>query len=129
MNFMEIRLANIADAKRLFDWRNDPLTRAMSRNNEPIAWDQHLAWLTTRLGRPEPKLFIAMVGDHEVGTFRIDEDEISYTIAPDSRGYGFGCEMLTRAREMYGQLRAEILDRNSASIKIAERAGHLVHIL
>lgn len=121
--------AGLNDAKVLFDWRNDPLTREMSKHSAPIDWDSHVAWLTARLARSEPHLYIASFKDRPVGTFRVDGDEISYTISPDERGKGYGLLMLCRAREMFGALRAEIYSRNAASIKVAERSGMLVKIL
>ena len=126
---MIIRPATLEDAKLLFEWRNDPLTRAMSRNSDPVQWDTHVTWLTGRLAISNPQLYIAAVDDHQVGTFRVDADEISYTVAPDFRGRGFGLAMLREAREMFGPLRAEIYERNVASIKAAEKAGLLVRIL
>lgn len=123
---LSIRPARIEDAKTLFNWRNDELTRAMSRNPDPVEWQNHIDWLTARLSRLEPGLFIV---EQPVGTFRIDGDEISYTVAPEQRGKGIGTQMLRQARELFGQLKAEIFERNQASIKIAERAGMLVVII
>ena len=126
---LTIRPAHIDDARTLFDWRNDPLTRAMSRNDAPVAWEAHLAWLTDRLARPEPGLYLAHFFGRPSGTFRIDGDEISYTVAPEARGSGFGLLMLRHVKDNFGPLRAEIYARNKASIRIAERAGLHVHII
>jgi RimJ/RimL family protein N-acetyltransferase len=68
-------------------------------------------------------------GRTAVGTFRIDGDEISYTVAPDCRGMGACTAMLRQAHAMFGPLRAEIKPENIASIKAAERAGMIVHLL
>lgn len=124
-----IRQATLDDAPLLLEWRNDPLTREMSKDREPVEWDRHIAWLSARLARENPNLFIAESNGNPVGTFRVDGDEISYTIAPTLRGNGVGLKMLTAAKEMFGPLRAEIFSRNVASIKLATRAGMLVHIL
>jgi RimJ/RimL family protein N-acetyltransferase len=126
---MNIRPAQMSDAEALFRWRNDALTREMSHNQDPVEWDAHIAWLKARLARPEPNLYIAECDGLSIGTVRVDGDEISYTIAPDARGRGLGLAMLQKAKEMFGQLRAEIYERNIASIKIAERAGMRLHIL
>lgn len=125
---MLIRNATMADSQHLFDWRNDPLTRSMSKSREPVPWDQHINWLTMRLVRQQPGLFIAELTE-PVGTLRIDGDEISYTVAPAYRGQGLGYRMLKAASLRFGQFRAEIYRRNLPSIKIAERAGMLVVIL
>jgi RimJ/RimL family protein N-acetyltransferase len=124
---MQTRPAQMSDAETLFRWRNDELTRAMFKNSGVVPWPDHLRWLTARLERPG--LFIAEIDGIPVGTFRVDDDEISYTIAPEHRGKGYGLAMLIKAHEMFGSLRAEIFPRNVPSIKIAERAGMQVVIL
>lgn len=126
---MEIRPATMDDAQRLFDWRNDPLTRAMSINTEPVEWTGHVAWLERRLSRNAPMLFIAEIDGAPVGTFRIDADEISYTVAPEHRGRGAAKAMLQIAFARFGKLRAEIKPENVASIKAALAAGHEVALL
>lgn len=126
---MHIIPAHLDHAQLLFEWRNDPVTRTMSKNQEPVPWENHVVWLTARLARESPNLFVAIVDGRTVGTFRVDDAEISYTVAPDSRGRGLGHEMLSMAREMFGPLVAEIYERNAASIKIASRAGMVVKIL
>jgi RimJ/RimL family protein N-acetyltransferase len=124
------REATIDDAKILFDWRNDELTRAMSRSPDLVEWDNHLSWLNNRLNRIEPHLYIVVVEDEPVGTFRIDHgDEVSYTIAPAKRRKGFGLAMLHMVRAKFGPLRAEIFERNIASLEIAKKAGLTAHVM
>ncbi|WP_414471782.1 GNAT family N-acetyltransferase [Microvirga sp. M2] len=126
---MRIRPVVIGDARVLFDWRNDPLTRAMSRTTDPVEWDRHVAWLTRRLEAPEPHLYIAEVDGRPVGTIRIDGEEVSYTVTPSERGKGYAVEMLRWARERFGMLTAGIKPENEASIRAAEKAGHNVRLL
>lgn len=126
---MDIRLATLEDAQTLLEWRNDPLTRAMSHNQDLVQWDAHVRWLGLRLDRPEPRLYVATHDGHPIGTFRVDGDQISYTISPHARGNGHGYAMLCKAREMFGPMVAEIYEHNTASIKIAERSGMIVRIL
>lgn len=123
---LSYRAATIDDARVLFDWRNDPLTRAMSRNDAPVEWGEHLAWLERRLALPEPHLYVVEAEQTPVATFRIDSDEISYTVAPGHRGVGIATASLRLARQRFGALRAEIKTDNVASIKAATRAGHIV---
>ena len=81
----------MADAERLFAWRNDPLTRAMSRNPEPIEWVDHLAWLEASIAEPSRDLRIAERNGIPVATFRYDhgaETEFSITMAPEWRCRG-----------------------------------------
>lgn len=70
-----------------------------------------------------PNLFIAKIDSDNVGTFRIDGDEVSYTIAPAFRGRGLATKLLREVRARFGRLQAEIYPHNVASIRAAERAG------
>lgn len=124
-----LRPATMNDAQCLFDWRNDPLTRANSVNSDPVEWSGHVAWLERRLSRDEPGLFVAVEGDELVGTVRIDDDEISYTVSPDHRGRGLATAMLMLAYEAFGQKIAKIKPENRASIRAAEKAGHQVELI
>ena len=123
------RPATASDAQRLFEWRNDRLTREMSRSAELIEWRDHLHWLEDRLARREPHLYIAEFEGRPIGSFRLDGDSVSYTIAPDCRGHGYATTLLALVRKDFGKKRAEIFRRNVPSIKAAEQSGHQVVLL
>ena len=46
---LQLRPVTPRDARLLFDWVNEPRTRAMSFLSQPIEWDQHCNWLEERL--------------------------------------------------------------------------------
>lgn len=126
---MKLRPASIDDAQLLFDWRNEPLTQAMSVNTEPVAWDDHAKWLSTRLARPEPGLYICEDDGTPCGMVRIDNDEISYTVDTGFRGKGLATKMLILARHQFGPKRAKVKRSNEASAKAATKAGHTVEYI
>lgn len=126
---MNIRQATIDDTQTLFEWRNDKLTRQMSRNANVVAMPDHIAWLQKRLARENPDIYITEKSGVSVGTFRIDDAEISYTVAPNQREKGVATEMLIEARKLFGVKRAEIKPGNVASIKAATKAGHIVVLI
>ncbi|MCY1346577.1 hypothetical protein D9M68_505310 [compost metagenome] len=126
---MDLRKATIEDAKLLFDWRNDRQTREMSRDTLELPWEDHVGWLTNRLQRDDHGVYIAEINGVPVGTVRIDYDEISYTVAPEQRRKGVGEAMLFEAKKAFGQKVAEVKRENMASVKIAERAGHIVKLI
>lgn len=126
---MKLRLATIDDARQLFEWQNDSLTLAMSVNSDPVEWDDHVGWLTERLSRAPPDLFIAELNGTSVGTVRLDDDEISYTVAPEHRGKGIATSMLIEAHRQFGPKLAKIKPHNLASIQAARKAGHTVQLL
>lgn len=124
---MLIREAALTDAGFLLDLRNDELTRAMCKTHEPVERKTHIAWLTARLGRKTPDLYVAEINGVPVGTIRIDAGmSLSYATAPAYRGKGYATEMLQWAHDKFGVLIAEIYADNIPSIRAATKAGHNV---
>lgn len=119
---MKLRPATMNDARLLFAWRNDPLTRANSISTEEVAWDDHIAWLAECLQNPARQLLIAEQAGSPVGTVRIDDGrQLSWTVAPHARGSGVGKQMvaLVAKRGHTAQIRRD----NIASQRIAQAAG------
>ena len=114
------------DAQLLFEWRNDPATRAASHNTAPLDFDLHLMWLKASLGNDARRLYVAMLDGVPVGTIRADLSdvtELSWTVAPQWRGRGVGTRMVALAAATHSPVRAEIKSANIASQRIAEKAG------
>jgi RimJ/RimL family protein N-acetyltransferase len=124
-----LRPATVADGRMLFDWRNDEITRANSRDGGIVSWEAHRAWLDMVLADPTRELLIAEIADTPVGTVRLDrlatEVELSWTVAPEHRDQGIGRAMVAVAvvRCPGVRLRARILHTNRASMAIAQAAG------
>ncbi|HEY5279832.1 MAG TPA: GNAT family N-acetyltransferase [Pseudolabrys sp.] len=122
---LKIRPAIRSDAMLLLEWRNDPLTRKMFKTSDTITWSDHIAWLEKRIAQVEPHLYVAEnENDIAIGTIRVDDRRLSYTVGPSFRGRGYATEMLIWARNRFGVLIAEIRHENVASIRAAKRAGH-----
>jgi RimJ/RimL family protein N-acetyltransferase len=126
--FYRLRPATLEDAKLLFEWRNDPSTRAASHDTAEIGWETHIAWLEKILADPNRRLLLAQRGDAPVGTVRADFAngvyELSWTVAPEYRGCGVGAAIVRKvAEEIPEALRAEVKVGNTASARIAEKAG------
>lgn len=130
---IRLRTAGLSDGKMLFDWRNDPDTRAASHNTDELNLNDHMRWFKGTLENPKRKLLIAEKGTEPVGTVRIDLDdtgnsaELSWTVAPSARGKGIGKQMVAEvaATEPWCSLslRAEVKEGNIPSKQIAEAAG------
>lgn len=126
---IEFRKATLNDAKRLLEWRNDPLTRQNSFHTEIIDLQTHTRWLEQLLQNPHATLYIIECDGEPAASLRADhlpegEIELSWTVDPSHRGKGLGKALLTQARSLIkGVLIAQIKKTNSASIKMAEAAG------
>ncbi|TYL48762.1 GNAT family N-acetyltransferase [Marinomonas sp. IMCC 4694] len=126
---VNLRPATMADAKRLFEWRNDPETRKASHNNEEIRFDVHLKWLEVSLNSPDTRrLWVAEWQGRAVGSCRADRAgrawTLSWVVAPQARGKGVAQQMLsTLIAHFQDPLLAEIKVGNMASIKASENVG------
>lgn len=99
-----VRPATLDDAGRLLEWRNDPVTRAVSRQHDAVPAADHLAWLRASLGRLDRHLLVGACEGTDVGTVRWDrvadaEWEVSITVAPGARGRGVAGPLLRAAEQ------------------------------
>jgi len=132
---VEIRLARTDDARSLFEWRNDPSVRAMSRTADLIDWETHRNWLTSVLNSPNRFLLIGQHAGSPVGVVRFDvqgeEAEISvYLVSgphPPRQGRGLlrSAELwLAANRPSVSRIRAEVLAGNTRSERLFVGAGY-----
>lgn len=127
---MKMRAAHIADSLLLLTWRNDLETRRNSMNQDIVEWEEHEKWFMSVLRNPQRRLYIAEIRGIRIGTVRADYDkeddtwELSWTVAPDQRGQGFGTAMVAEAIHLFDwTVKARIKIDNTASIKIAISTG------
>ncbi len=125
---MQLRLATLDDADFLLRLRNDAGTRAQSLHEDVVDAANHQAYLTSHIDAENVRLYIALDGDIAVGTCRSelgnDESELSWTIAPEQRGRGYGGHMLTALLAITpGPVIAVIKDGNLASRRMVEHAS------
>jgi spore coat polysaccharide biosynthesis predicted glycosyltransferase SpsG/RimJ/RimL family protein N-acetyltransferase len=138
---LAVRPADVQDARLLWEWRNDPGTRASSRNGDLIQWDQHLAWLETSLAREDRKLLLVEDEIGPVGTVRWDlegdgEWEVSITMAPERRGQSLARPLLRAAEVALSDVAASSRTHvtaylavvnvdNGASLRLFESSAYL----
>lgn len=95
----------------------------MSKYKGGVGWDEHVGWLDRRLKMDQPNLFIFELNQEPVATFRIDGEDVSYTVAPEHRNRGVAKMMLNEVRSRFGCLRAHVYADNEPSIRVARSAG------
>lgn len=104
---MIVRAARADDSARLFAWRNDPTTVAMSGTGSPVAWQDHAAWYQAALAATTRAIFIGEQNGVAIGTVRFDEAktrneaEVSINLAPEIRGRGMSRPLLNAAMRAY----------------------------
>jgi RimJ/RimL family protein N-acetyltransferase len=123
-----------ADCRLIWEWANEPATRAASFSEEPIPWEQHRGWFAARLDDTGCLFFIALDAAGEpVGQVRLDIDGdvavISIGLASGFHGLGYGPEVIRRAvRELLAsrpvaRIDAFIRAENTASYRAFLKAG------
>ncbi len=130
---MKLRKADINDAGTILEWRNDESTREGSFSKDIIQWEDHIKWYEKKLADENCLMFIAEDEGRSVGSLRIDIDEnvgeISYMVAPEMRGRGYGKEILECTEkelpERISVLAGLVRKENQASIKCFENNGYV----
>jgi UDP-2,4-diacetamido-2,4,6-trideoxy-beta-L-altropyranose hydrolase len=122
------------DFRLIWEWANDPVTRANSFESAAIPWEQHREWCKSKINNPRCSFWIAANKNlGRVGVVRFDRDDgeatISLSVDPQARGRGCGTEVIKLACDRLFQssdvnlVRALIKPANKASIRAFERAG------
>lgn len=131
---IKIRPAERKDELMIFEWSNDPLTREMSFDQEPILLENHRNWYQRILSSTDTHLFVVeafLVGRRvSISQMRIDhKGVISFSLSPDYRGKGYGTLILSECLKYiksnlgYHEVIAWIKQENIPSIKTFEKAG------
>lgn len=135
---MELRRARAADAQAVFDWRNDPVTRAASLSTAEVDWHTHQRWFARALENPRLVMYLAeqQAEPQLIGMCRFDINEagdsaeVSINLNPLARGQRLAQPLLDGAIRSFGdehgavrELSAQIRAENYASRLIFERAG------
>lgn len=134
---IEIRAAGHDDSHRLFEWRNHPTVRAVSRSAELISWDDHQKWFASVLADRNRLLLIGWREGLPVGVVRFDilgdGAEVSIYLVPGIQGGGHGRDLLQSAERWFianrpeiRRLLAHVLDGNEPSRRLFSGAGYQV---
>lgn len=137
MSDVEVRVARLDDSQNLFQWRNHPAIREVSRNTNEIDWHSHQNWFASVLADTERILLIGQRSGNPVGVVRFDvqndEAEISIYLVPDVGIPGLGRALLLSAEQWLAAnhpaiqgIRAHVLGANDRSKRLFIGAGYQV---
>ncbi|GAA5495483.1 hypothetical protein Rhal01_01658 [Rubritalea halochordaticola] len=133
---IQLRKARLEDAYTLWEWANDPVTRASSFQSDPIPWENHCQWLEDSIGNPQRHLLLATGSkDEPLAQCRFDQSSpavyiISISLSPHIRGTGLAPLIIRKASQHLKSshpsitIEAWIKIENSASVRSFERAGY-----
>ena len=137
---IEIRQVTEQDSQQLFDWRNHPTIRAVSKNNNPIVWQDHQKWFGAVVADQNRELLIGINSNQPVGVVRFDKDgdiaEVSIYLVPEGGFKGQGRNLLSSAerwlkanRPHIKSIRASVLNENTVSKNLFLGANYRKHTI
>jgi UDP-2,4-diacetamido-2,4,6-trideoxy-beta-L-altropyranose hydrolase len=132
---LRLRPVRQGDCRLLWEWANDPQTRASAFSSRLVSWDEHTTWFNRSLTDPGCFMFLA-TDEHDVPVgqtrFNLKEDgmaEIDVSVNPTRRGAGYGALLISLGvvrlfrQHRLGCVRALIKAENIASARAFEKAG------
>ena len=133
---MKIRGVDKSDIVHLFEWRNDSLTRHMSKHSNKVTYEEHKKWFEYSLTNPLRKMYIGITEEERVGICRFDLDkimtssEVTINLNPIMRGKNLSYDLLFNSIKIYKKenqvsFTATIKKENRISLKIFEKYGFL----
>lgn len=131
-----------SDAEKIFAWRNDPETLAMSYHTEMRDWNTfYREFIHSYFNWPSLPPLFAVVGGQRIAFIRLEPAnhpydtsikscEISINVAPEYRGKGIGTKILNQVniwieKQGYKAVLAEIKTENVKSHKAFQKAGYV----
>ncbi len=111
-NGVVIRPATAGDSRSIFEWRNHPDIRAVSRSTDEICWESHENWFASVLDDPERMLLIGEINGQPLGVVRFDIHnsgaDVSIYLVPRNKTQGRGRDLLRSAEQWFVRVRPEI---------------------
>jgi len=129
-----LRPAHAEDCRLLWEWRNDPDTRAASFGSEPIPFERHRAWFEEHVGSSDTRIWVVLdPAGNGIGYVRFQirgaEAEVSVALGRNERGKGYGSKAIRAASNkmlslgLAQKLVALVKKSNPGSRRSFERAG------
>lgn len=128
-----IRRATESDSKDVWEWRNDPESKANSISEDNISWDIHCSWYQHALQNPDKFIYIGIDSDeNKIGMCRFDvienQAEVSIIVNPLFRKKKISKPLLTTAINQFSKastiaLHATIKHTNILSQQCFLKAG------
>lgn len=133
---LNLRSVIAEDRKIIWEWANDPITRAASFSSAPIPWNEHIRWFAGKLADPNCQFFMILdAHDCPIGQIRYDIEEreavVSIALASSQRGQGYGRQVLCKASQGIFEntavelIHAYIKPDNVRSIHVFSSAGFI----
>lgn len=130
-----LRLAAVADCRRVFEWQCLPGTRRYARNPAVPDWKEHRRWFERKLADHRAVMNLVEVDGAPAGVVRLDHAgerqaaplyEVSIFLDPAFTGRGVATAALQATAQLlpFAWLKAFVLPENETSLRLFARAGY-----
>lgn len=134
---IEIRAAGPDDSEKLFEWRNHPTIRAVSRTPDVINWEDHQEWFASVMSSSDRLLLIGQCEGSPIGVVRFDikgeNVSVSIYLVPEIKQPVQGRKLLQSAeywlvanRPEVNKINAYVMGGNNRSQRLFSGAGYQV---
>ena len=134
---MKLRYANCSDIDDILIWRNDELTRKMSKYQDLVKPEEHSNWFKSSLRDPRRIIYIGLKDAIKVGVCHFNcnenyiEAEVSINLNPIMRKKKLAEKLLHTAMCEFFKthkinLKAEIKKNNFSSAVIFQKCGFIL---
>lgn len=128
-----VRRADLEDAPKIWEIRNNPTARRESLNTEEIPLDSHLAWFENKYSEKSDNVcFVIEEEGFVIGYCRLDLNNNNYlasiAIDPNHHGKGLGTYLLGESLRQFGSKKnilATVKKDNPASLRIFQKNGFI----
>ncbi|WP_341457728.1 GNAT family N-acetyltransferase [Clostridium botulinum] len=128
--------ANESHCELIYEWSNDDEVRKNSFNSNKIIYEEHAKWYLNKLRDSNCCIYLLADANKSIGIVRIERKQnknvISYSIAKEFRGKGYGYKILLKLEEELIKEYKEIVltgyvkEENISSIKIFKKLNYKV---
>ena len=139
---LKIVNADKSHSREIWEWRNNSITRSVSRKTDQVEWNNHEVWFKNSLESNRVFLYVGINKKFEknvpIGVIRFNQMnisqnhyEVSINIAPHARKKGFGYYLLRDGTKKFieeidkcNRIYALVKVNNIPSIKLFTSAGY-----
>ena len=142
---LTILQASHLHSRTIWEWRNDPTTRSVSRSSAFVTWHDHQVWFDNVMQDPFTYLYVGCFKHlsltQPVGVIRfslIDQEnhfyEVSLNVSPSLRGKGLGRRLLSMGTSTFvsavqncSRILAEVKSTNINSNLLFQSSGYSLY--
>jgi UDP-2,4-diacetamido-2,4,6-trideoxy-beta-L-altropyranose hydrolase len=131
-----LRPIEVADERRLLEWRGNPDVRRWMRDSAPLGPERHAEWMRRMLAHERPTAFVFERGGEPAGFVQfsptkgdVSEREWGFYVAPEAQGEGLSWPLGLMALDLIfdeggaSRVLGDVAAENAASLRVHDSLG------